>query len=52
MAGSIVVTRHTSHDAARAFWASDPYVTGDVWRDMTLHATLLRPLRYRPLPRG
>lgn len=50
MTGSVAVTRHTSHAAARGFWATDPYVTGDVWRDMALHATLLRPLPYRPLP--
>jgi len=50
MTGSVAVTRHTSHDAARAFWAADPYVTGDVWRQMAFHATLFRPLPYRPLP--
>ena len=50
MTGSVAVTRHTDHAAARAFWRADPYVTGDVWREMDLHATLLRPLPYRPLP--
>ena len=52
MTGSVAVTRHTDHAAARAFWRDDPYVTGDVWRQMELHPTLLRPLPYRPLPRG
>ena len=52
MTGSIAVTRHTDHTAARAFWAEDPYVTEGVWRDMEFHATLLRPLPYRPLPQG
>jgi uncharacterized protein YciI len=51
MVASLAVTRHTSHDAARAFWTEDPYVRGDVWREMTMHATLLRPLPYAPLPR-
>lgn len=50
MTGSVAVTRHTDHAAARAFWRDDPYVTGDVWHQMALHATLLRPLPYRPLP--
>lgn len=50
MTGSVAVTRHTSHDAARAFWAEDPYAAHDVWRDMAFHATLFRPLPYRPLP--
>ena len=52
MTGSVAVTRHLSHDAARAFWAADPYVAGDVWREMAFHATLFRPLPYRPLPRA
>lgn len=51
MTGSVAVTRHATHDTARRFWADDPYVKGDVWRDMAFHATLLRPLPYRPLPR-
>lgn len=50
MIGSVAVTRHPSHDTARSFWAADPYVIGDVWRDLEFHATLLRPLPYRPLP--
>lgn len=52
MVGSISVTRHISHAAAREMLAGDPYVLGDVWRDVTLHATRLRPLDYRPLPQG
>lgn len=51
MTGSVAVTRHDTHDAARRFWGEDPYVQGEVWRDIAFHATLLRPLPYRPLPR-
>jgi len=50
MVGSIAVTRHVTHDAARDWLAEDPYVTGDVWRDVTLYATALRPLPYVELP--
>lgn len=50
MRGSIAVTRHATHDAARAWMAPDPYVTGDVWRDITLFGTAFRPLPYAPLP--
>jgi len=50
MIGSIAVTRHADHAAAQRFWAADPYVTGDVWRDVTLYGSLLRPLPYKPLP--
>ncbi|WP_270934721.1 YciI family protein [Falsiroseomonas oryzae] len=50
MTGSVAVTRHATDEAARRFWSEDPYVTGDVWREMTLYATLLRPLPYKPLP--
>lgn len=51
MVGSVAVTRHTSHDQARRFWAADPYVAGGVWQQMTFYGTLLRPLAYKPLPR-
>lgn len=51
MVGSVAVTRHDSHAAARRFWGEDPYVTQCVWQATTLHATLLRPLPYKPLPR-
>jgi uncharacterized protein YciI len=50
MIGSVAVTRHTDHQAARRFWDADPYITGDVWRDVALYGTLLRPLPYHPLP--
>lgn len=50
MIGSIAVTRHPSHAAARDWWAADPYVTGKVWQEMTFYATLFRPLPYKPLP--
>lgn len=50
MIGSIAVTRHDSDAAARAWLEADPYVTGDVWRDIALYATRFAPLPYRPLP--
>ncbi len=50
MRGSIAVTRHATDDAARAWMAEDPYVTGGVWKDITLHGTRFAPLPYRPLP--
>jgi uncharacterized protein YciI len=52
MIGSITVTRHASDEAARAWMAEDPYMKGGVWRDITLHATRLAALPYRPLPGG
>jgi uncharacterized protein YciI len=52
MIGSITVTRHASDDAARAWMAEDPYVKASVWQDITLHATRLAALPYRPLPGG
>ena len=52
MIGSITVTRHATHEAARAWMAEDPYVKGGVWQDITLHATRLAALPYRPLPGG
>ena len=45
MIGSIAVTAHTTDTAARTWMAEDPYVTGDVWRDVTLYGT-----RFAPLP--
>jgi len=51
MVGSVAITSHTSHDAVRDWLAAAPYVTGDVWRDITIYATRLRPLAYAPLPR-
>lgn len=50
MIGSIAVTAHATDEAARAWMAEDPYVTGDVWRDVTLYGTRFAPLPYRPLP--
>jgi uncharacterized protein YciI len=50
MRGSITVTRHATDEAARAWIAEDPYVTGGVWRDITMHGTRFAPLPYRPLP--
>jgi uncharacterized protein YciI len=51
MVGSVAVTRHTSHAQAKRFWSADPYLTGDVWQQVALYGTLLRPLEYKPLPR-
>jgi uncharacterized protein YciI len=51
MTGSVVVTRHADHEAAQRFWADDPYLTQDVWRETRWYGTLLRPLPYAPLPR-
>lgn len=50
MRGSIAVTRHASDEAARAWMAGDPYVTGGVWQDIALHGTRFAPLPYRALP--
>jgi uncharacterized protein YciI len=50
MRGSVAVTRHTDHAAAKRFWDADPYVAQGVWRETEWYATLLRPLPYRPLP--
>ncbi|WP_232474702.1 YciI family protein [Neoroseomonas rubea] len=50
MRGSIAVTRHASDETARAWLAEDPYVAGDVWRDISLHGTRFAPLPYRALP--
>lgn len=50
MRGSIVVSRHATDAAARAWMAEDPYVTGGVWQDITMHGTRFAPLPYRALP--
>ena len=50
MVGSIAVTAHADDAAARAWMAEDPYVTGGVWREVSLHGTRFAPLPYRPLP--
>lgn len=50
MRGSIAVTRHPTDEAARAWMAEDPYVTGGVWKDIALHGTRFAPLPYRALP--
>ena len=52
MIGSITVTRHATDEAAHAWMAVDPSVKGSVWQDITLHATRLAALPYRPLPGG
>ncbi len=52
MVGSIAVTAHASDAEAEAWWAEDPYVTGDVWRRVTRYGTRLVGLPYRPLPMG
>jgi uncharacterized protein YciI len=50
MRGSIAVTRHATDETARAWMAADPYVSGGVWKDITLHGTRFAPLPYRALP--
>ncbi len=50
MVGSVAVTAHADDAAARAWMAEDPYVTGGVWRDVSLHGTRFAPLPYRSLP--
>jgi uncharacterized protein YciI len=50
MRGSIAVTRHASDAEARAWMAEDPYVTGGVWRDITLYGTRFAGLPYQALP--
>ena len=50
MRGSIVVSRHATDAAAKAWMAEDPYMTGGVWQDITMHGTRFAPLPYRPLP--
>ena len=50
MIGSIAIIARADAAAARAWMAEDPYVTGGVWRDITLFGTRFAPLPYRPLP--
>ena len=49
MVGSIAVTAHDSDAAAAAWWAEDPYVTGDVWREVTRYGTRFVGLPYAAL---
>lgn len=50
MVGSIAVIAAATDEEAGAWLADDPYVTGEVWRDITLWGTRFAGLRYRPLP--
>ncbi len=50
MVGSIAVIARADDAGAGAWMAEDPYVTGGVWRDVSLHGTRFAPLPYRPLP--
>ncbi len=50
MVGSVAVIARADDAGARAWMAEDPYVTGGVWRDISLHGTRFAPLPYRPLP--
>ncbi|MCO6417537.1 YciI family protein [Siccirubricoccus sp. KC 17139] len=50
MIGSVAVIARDNDAAAQAWMAEDPYVTGGVWRDVTLYGTRFAPLPYRPLP--
>jgi uncharacterized protein YciI len=51
MIGSIVVTRHDTDAAARAWLAEDPYTKAGVWRDATVYGLRFAAmLPWRPLP--
>lgn len=50
MIGSVVVLRFDNDAAARAWVDTDAYVSGDVWRDITLYGTRFAALPYRPWP--
>ncbi|WP_245870161.1 YciI family protein [Teichococcus rhizosphaerae] len=50
MVGSVAITAHPAAEAARAWWAEDPYVREGVWREVSWHATRFAPLPWRPLP--
>lgn len=50
MVGSMAITAHPGIAEARAWWAQDPYGTGEVWKETEWHATRFAPLPYRPLP--
>lgn len=50
MIGSVAIVARDTDAAARAWMAEDPYVTGDVWREVSLYGTRFAPLPYRPLP--
>lgn len=52
MVGSIAITAHATDADAEAWWAEDPYMTGDVWRLVTRYGTRLVGLPYHPLPGG
>lgn len=51
MVGSIAITRHPTEEAAREFWAADPYVQHGVWQEMRFFPTRFAPLPYKPLPK-
>lgn len=50
MIGSIAVVCFDTDAATRGWMNADPYVTGDVWRDITLYGTRFAPLPYKPWP--
>jgi len=50
MTGSIAVVRFDTDAGAQDWMREDPYVTGDVWREVTLYGTRFAPLPYQPLP--
>ncbi len=52
MIGSIAITAHATDAEAEAWWAEDPYLTGDVWRTVTRYGTRMVGLPYHPLPGG
>jgi uncharacterized protein YciI len=50
MVGSAAVIARDTDAGAREWMAEDPYVTGGVWRDISLYGTRFAPLPWRPLP--
>ena len=52
MVGSIAITAHASDAEAEAWWAEDPYITGDVWQRVTRYGTRMVGLPYHKLPGG
>jgi uncharacterized protein YciI len=50
IAGSLMILSGDDRAVADAYLADDPYVTGDVWREIALWGTRFGGLPYRPLP--
>ncbi|WP_158291863.1 YciI family protein [Paracraurococcus ruber] len=50
MLGSVAVIARDTDAGARDWMAEDPYVTGQVWQQVTLWGTRFAPLPWQPLP--